>query len=269
MKTKLAPWIAAMTDAPVRLEIEAVAAAEDPGFESAHLGVFDVPVHIGRASTCDLTLQHPTVSTEHAIVDAGGGGLSVTNVSTRGSTFVDRIAVPAGESAAVDADRAYVQIGQFLLLVQRSAATVPHPDPLPLPRTAEPSVSPLLTMELDVRKGRVSLAAVEMPLPRKPLLMLAALARSAGAPVGRDDLIDAVAPDSGWLNLDPLAHRLRRAIDAHCTLHPEVAEALESELAPSSEPGSFGRRLVSTVRGVGYQLALPRSLVRVIEPTDR
>jgi pSer/pThr/pTyr-binding forkhead associated (FHA) protein len=59
-------------------------------------------VRVGRARDAGLRLEHPLVSTEHALIRFSEEGWEVKDLGSRNGTIVDGVSVPAGTSARVD-----------------------------------------------------------------------------------------------------------------------------------------------------------------------
>ncbi len=53
---------------------------------------------IGRVSTCALTLSHPSVSGEHALVSWSAGSWHVRDLGSRNGTHLDGAPIPAGQT---------------------------------------------------------------------------------------------------------------------------------------------------------------------------
>jgi len=127
-------------------------------------------VVVGRATTADLRLDVPSVSSRHALFRPGGAGgawLVSDTVSTNG-TFLDgkrlpmgrEVEVAPGASLVFGAYRAltYHEPAKLLaLLAPRRAAPAPGPSPATPAATARPASSP-------VGPGR-TVAARQAPLP--------------------------------------------------------------------------------------------------------
>src|ERR671939_599902 len=76
-------------------------------------------LRIGRAPSCELVLNHPTVSRLHAGINEADGRFYLYNFShSSGTTLNGRIV--ATESAEVLADGDVVQIGPYFLRVERA-----------------------------------------------------------------------------------------------------------------------------------------------------
>jgi pSer/pThr/pTyr-binding forkhead associated (FHA) protein len=73
---------------------------------------------IGRLPTCELVLNHPTVSRLHAGLNEAGGRFYLYNFSQSSGTTLNGRVVPT-ESAEVIADGDVVQIGPFFLYFDR------------------------------------------------------------------------------------------------------------------------------------------------------
>src|ERR687884_2218704 len=76
-------------------------------------------LRIGRAPSCELVLNHPTVSRLHAGINEADGRYYLYNFShSSGTTLNGRVV--AVESAEVLADGDVVQIGPYFLRVSRA-----------------------------------------------------------------------------------------------------------------------------------------------------
>src|SRR5215207_1761599 len=90
---------------------------------------------IGRLPSCELVLNHPTVSRLHAGVTLAGGRYYLYNFSSSSGTTLNGRVV-ATESGEVLADGDVVQIGPFLLGIDRAG------DVLSLTVTLEVATAP-------------------------------------------------------------------------------------------------------------------------------
>jgi hypothetical protein len=103
---------------------------------------------IGRLATCELVLNHPTVSRLHAGLNEAGGRFYLYNFSQSSGTTLNGRVVPT-ESAEVIADGDAVQIGPFFLYFEREA------DALQIRVTLE------VAMHVGEAEGRVELQHAE------------------------------------------------------------------------------------------------------------
>jgi hypothetical protein len=251
-----------------RYEITIVNEADGTQGRRDRLGTFDETVTIGRSGDSEVRLEHATVSHKHAIVEASSDGFTVLNLSARGSTFVSGQRLEANESAAIPLERAFVQIGQYLLEIRPVGQTQPYLDPIPIPGAA--SGSKTLHVFMGPRP-RFQLGATALALPPKPGRFMVALALRPNRTTTRDALVDAIEDAEGWTNLDAIVFRLRARLDEFGKENPaasiEIRRTMDvAGLSSSSEP-LLGRALVLTVRGQGYRLALPPGSV-LLEADD-
>ncbi len=244
---------------PIRFEVFIAARADDPAHVRTRVGTFAGETTVGRAETANVRLDHDTVGFDHLRLEPNESAMRVRTLTNNGTTFIDGKPLPVGELRTLDVGMPFVQVGQFLLEIQVLAETKPHLEPIPIPNGL--MMPPVLHIKVGHRGGVATLGGYELPLPPKPFLTLLGLASNPDQPVRRDALIDIVAPDQGWTNLDPYVHRLRTAINAACDADPAVRSAIEDAIGPVD--GDVGKRLIRTIRGVGYQLELPFGSVEV------
>jgi hypothetical protein len=65
-----------------------------------------LPTKIGRAHTCGITVDHPSVSKEHAVAERGPGGLLLEDLGSTNGTFVNAQRLVTGTKTAVRPDDA-------------------------------------------------------------------------------------------------------------------------------------------------------------------
>jgi pSer/pThr/pTyr-binding forkhead associated (FHA) protein len=92
-------------------------------------------VTIGRLKTCTLTVDHKTVSREHAKVSFDGKRYVVQDLDSTSGTFVNgrRIAQP---TALTDGDT--IKVGPAVLRLRLDASELPPPEPVAQPARARP-----------------------------------------------------------------------------------------------------------------------------------
>jgi hypothetical protein len=199
------------------------------------------------------------VSFEHAKFRSDSKQVFVSSVSERGSTFVGGRPLTFGGEAEVPLIESFVQIGNFLLEVRVLDQTIPVSRAMPLPINWR---EPLLEVRERRGRGRVVLAGDELPIPPKLFRLLLGLATRANEPVTRDELIDVIEPD-GWVNLDPLIHRLRATLEQFLADRPAALKVLGPEHQAAAANSEVGKALIETVRGRGYRLTIPSNLVSI------
>lgn len=248
-----------MTSDAMRFELVLIATPEGAGIDPVRLGTFRGSATVGRNHEGDVALEDPTVSFEHATFRSDAEHVFVVSLSPRGSTFVGGNPLPPGTERAVDPSEPFVQIGSFLLEVRGLERTVPVSHPMPLPTNWR---RPLLEVRERRGRGRIVLGGEELPLPPKLFRLLLGLAMHTNEPVSRDALIDIIEPD-GWVNLDPLVHRLRTVLTHFAAQHPSALNPLGAGHAVSADGADIGKALLTTVRGNGYRLEIPAELVHI------
>lgn len=248
-----------MTASPLRFELVLIATPEGAGAAPVRLGTFRGGATVGRSQEGDVALDDSTVSFEHAAFRSDSDHVFVRSLSERGSTFVGGNLLKFGGETEVPVLEPFVQIGNFLLEVRVLEQTVPVSNAMPLPVNWR---DPLLEIRERRGRGRVLLGGDELPLPPKLFRLLLGLATTAGEPVSRDALVDVVEPD-GWVNLDPLVHRLRSALEEFVTARPATLKPLGPEHDAAAGGPDLGKALIETVRGRGYRLTIPPELVSI------
>ena len=245
---------------PYELVIVESEADAGPATGARH-GVFARAVTVGRANGADVCLDHPTVSHEHARLEPTAGGLSVVNLTRNGTTVVDGVRLEPGARAHIPREYPYVQIGAFLIEVRNRVVTVPHHRVIAPPPVG--SRVPVLVVELRDGGGRALARGQELAVTPRPLVVLAALVSAPNDTVPRETVHAWVSPSGTSTNLDPIVHRLRRALDAALDAGDLPRDAIVSsmarcgvEVAPDATSTEVVKALVRTERSRGYRLAL-------------
>jgi DNA-binding NtrC family response regulator len=89
-------------------------------------------VTVGRSRACDITIDHPSVSREHAVFH-GGRPIEIEDLGSTNGTTVGGIRVPKGSRVAIERGQV-VAIGAAVLVVHGAAeAAVPPPRRPPAP----------------------------------------------------------------------------------------------------------------------------------------
>src|SRR5579863_6833839 len=84
-------------------------------------------VTVGRSRTCDITIDHPSVSREHAVFH-GGRPIEIEDLGSTNGTSVGGVRVPKGARVAIERGQV-VAIGAAVLVVHGAAEAVAPPSP--------------------------------------------------------------------------------------------------------------------------------------------
>jgi pSer/pThr/pTyr-binding forkhead associated (FHA) protein len=179
---------ASLSDAPARHVLVAFVDALTIPFELPLEGT----VTLGRSSSCELVLDHPSISREHARVHAGAG-FTIEDLGSRNGTRVRGVPLAAHQPVTLQAGDV-VECGDATLLLRalsraRLASTTP---PAPAPRARE------VVIGADGRTLRAP-GVDEVNLGRRGPLrrVLLELARQRVASPGVGLSLDAVL-EAGW-----------------------------------------------------------------------
>jgi adenylate cyclase len=101
--------------------------ADDPAIKWT---LRDGTMTVGRASSCDIAVQHPSVSRVHARLTVGATGCRVSDLTSSNGTFVNGIRI-SGDADVRDGDA--IAFGEVHIKV--TAPPPPKPAPAPAPLT--------------------------------------------------------------------------------------------------------------------------------------
>ena len=202
-------------------------------------------LRLGRASTSDLRLQHPSISRRHAQLTRVGDRLTLKDLGSQNGTYVNRTRLTA-ERELVSGDE--IALGNALLRVRGPGPTPARP---PIPYSRSPSslrvrMSGPRLMLLASASGALAAVFLMLPLVR----WMRSLQQQAPSGVERTqtaaDLAEPVeplarpeaAPEPGAPARRPTRAPTPRAKDAAPRPAPEPvkAEPVKAEPAPRPEP---------------------------------
>jgi len=228
---------------------------------------------IGRTTDADVVLDDVSVSRRHVELRAGESGFVVRGLSQSGSTFVDERPLAGDEEITVAGPSAWLQVGRVLLHVMLAPATVPVSKRMTPPEAPTRVASAVVTLARG-RELRVWLGGELVHLFPSAARVLARLCETPNEVVTHDELLHAVDPESleraGGGNLAQLVTYVRDAFDEALAKGWLVDDDLRAlviasapETAAEAEADRRGllRALVSSRRGLGYALRLPRAAV--------
>lgn len=231
---------------------------------------------IGRSSECDLCLQHATVSRRHAQLIVDDGGITLQQLSPRGTTYVHSQKVREGARVSLAMPEDFVQVGALVLAVREQSNTITYSHQLDIPAVAAESY--LMVAGLGESAYIVEVDGAPIHMARAPARALIALAESPGEIVSTHRLLHSVDPmyeRYGGGNVNQLVTYARNAFVDACdegsvdleTLRDHVLSAVGSERASrwDDTDGARGvaRLLIENVRGRGYLLNLKPEQVTV------
>lgn len=84
-------------------------------------------VTVGRSRTCDITIDHPSVSREHAVFH-GGRPVDIEDLGSTNGTTVGGVRIPKGSRVAIERGQV-VAIGAAVLVVHGAAEAIVPPPP--------------------------------------------------------------------------------------------------------------------------------------------
>jgi pSer/pThr/pTyr-binding forkhead associated (FHA) protein/tetratricopeptide (TPR) repeat protein len=126
------------------------------------------PLTIGRASACDLRLQHPSISRRHAQLMRQGERFTLRDLGSQNGTFVNRIKISADQELVVGDE---LSLGNAVLRL-RGPGVAPEKDPAPIPTSAPAKAA---RPRLSVSLTRVALVAAAVGSGVAALLTVAFL----------------------------------------------------------------------------------------------
>jgi two-component system response regulator AtoC len=93
-------------------------------------------VTVGRSRTCDIPIDHPSVSREHAVFH-GGRPIQVEDLGSTNGTTVGGVRIPTGTRVPIERGQV-VAVGAAVLVVHGAADPIPAPAPPSARRPAPP-----------------------------------------------------------------------------------------------------------------------------------
>ena len=184
---------------------------------------------VGRANDVQLLLEDQFASRHHAEIERIDSAYQVRDMQSKNGVFVDGQRLELGESAWLS-DGCEVQFASTKFRFYDPSATVTAPS---LMAVREPG----LRIDASTRQVFVDGVLLDPPLSVKQFDLLWFLLQNRGRVVSKDEIAQAVWPESQGdiydANIDRMVSRVRSRIE------PDE----------SAEP-----RFISTVRGYGYQL---------------
>lgn len=195
---------------------------------------YDLPdrtVTVGRAAESDIVLQDQFASRHHAEIRYVNGAYQVHDLGSKNGVLVNGQRVPPAGSAWLE-DGSEIQFASTSFRFHDPGATVTAPS---LIAVREPA----LRVDPTTRQVYVDGKLLDPPLSVKQFDLLWYLYQTRGRVVSKDEIAQAVWPESQGdvydANIDRMISRLRSRI----------------------EPGNLGEpRFITTVRGYGYQMRL-------------
>lgn len=183
---------------------------------------------VGRANDVHLLLEDQFASRHHAEIHHIDSAYQVRDLQSKNGVFVDGRRLDLGASAWL-ADGAEVQFASTRFRFHDPSATVTAPS---LMAVREPG----LRIDASTRQVYVDGAILDPPLSVKQFELLWFLFQNRGRVVSKDEIAQAVWPESQGdiydANIDRMVSRVRSRIEVE-----------------GDEP-----RFIATVRGYGYQM---------------
>lgn len=183
---------------------------------------------VGRANDVHLLLEDQFASRHHAEIHHIDSAYQVRDLQSKNGVFVDGRRLDLGASAWL-ADGAEVQFASTRFRFHDPSATVTAPS---LMAVREPG----LRIDVSTRQVYVDGAILDPPLSVKQFELLWFLFQNRGRVVSKDEIAQAVWPESQGdiydANIDRMVSRVRSRIEVE-----------------GDEP-----RFIATVRGYGYQM---------------
>ena len=194
---------------------------------------------IGRGPDCDIILPDRVVSRRHACIERRDGDYFIRDDHSKNGTFVNGEPVSETPHRLIDGDEIQIAL-RFRLTFVDAGATAPLS--LETPLTAPSLRSAPSGLRLDDTRRTVTVAgrALDPPLSVAQYRLLRRLIQAQGAVVSREEIVEAVWPESHGEGVS------EQAIDA---LVRRLRERL-AELDPDHQ-------YIVTVRGHGFRLENP------------
>lgn len=195
---------------------------------------YDLPartITVGRAPESDIVLHDQFASRQHAEIRYVDGAYQAYDLDSKNGVIVNGRRLPPNGSAWLE-DGSEVQFASTSFRFHDPGATVTAPS---LIAVREPA----LRVDPTTRQVYVDGVLLDPPLSVKQFDLLWYLYQTRGRVVSKDEIAQAVWPESQGdvydANIDRMISRLRSRI----------------------EPGNTGEpRFIATVRGYGYQMQL-------------
>ncbi len=161
---------------------------------------------IGRGGECDLTLPERQVSRLHVNILQDNGRYLLQDLGSKNGTHLNGRKVESQIVPLQDGDEIQIALAVKIVFVGTDAT---------VPLSFDPPV-PITDLILDVDRRTVTVKGEQMdpPLSLAQFRLLHLLYKADGAVCSRDDIIEAVWPDTGGLGvteqaIDALVRRLR------------------------------------------------------------
>lgn len=184
------------------------------------------PLVLGRSSTSDLRLQHPSISRRHAQLVRKGEGFTICDLGSQNGTFVNRKRISAEVELHIGDE---IALGNALLKLRGGNASAPvaePPPPEPKPRVDSPrQPMPRRRTHTGMSMGRVAL--------------IAAVAGSAVAALLTLVLLKVMDPGETVTVVEP-----EQAVATSAASEPDDAQQ-----ADPGAPASSNKRASKRVRG--------------------
>ncbi len=161
---------------------------------------------IGRGGECDLTLPERQVSRLHVNILQDNGRYLLQDLGSKNGTHLNGKKVESEIVPLQDGDEIQIALAVKIVFVGTDATVPLNFDP-PVPTTD-------LMLDVDRRTVTVKGERMDPPLSLAQFRLLHLLYKADGAVCSRDDIIEAVWPDTGGLGvteqaIDALVRRLR------------------------------------------------------------
>ena len=191
---------------------------------------------IGRGPDCDIILPDRVVSRHHAVIERRDGDYFIWDDGSKNGTFVNGEPVTEPRQL-IDGDEIQIAL-RFRLTFVDAGATAPLSLEEPLPGVRGGSRG----LRLDDTRRTVTLGdrVLDPPLSVAQYRLLSRLVQARGAVVSREEIVDAVWPETHGVGVS------EQAIDA---LVRRLRERL-AELDPEHQ-------YIITVRGHGFRFENP------------
>lgn len=194
------------------------------------------PLIIGRHDECQVTLPDRQVSRNHARIFWDGFGYSIEDLDSKNGTHVNGKDIADGPSSLNDGDEVQIALRFKLAFVDDEATT-----PLTLDTNeVDAEAAPGLRIEEETRKVWLNGILLDPPLSLHQYRLLSALWYEAGGVMTRDQIVQAVWPETSGAGVS------KQAIDA-------LVRRLRERLSEHDDSSQF----ILTVRGHGFRLENP------------
>ncbi len=194
---------------------------------------------IGRGPDCDIILPDRVVSRRHACIERRNGDYFIVDDRSKNGTFVNGEPVTDEPRLLIDGDEIQIAL-RFRLTFVDAGATAPLSLEEPLAVASIRAESAGLRLDDTRRTVTVADRVLDPPLSVAQYRLLRRLIQARGAVVSREEIVEAVWPESHGEGVS------EQAIDA---LVRRLRERL-AELDPDHQ-------YIVTVRGHGFRLENP------------